>query len=388
LLNNQLNSSLKEQLEEAYSPTLIYDLRRAGTTLAVVYSGENADVYHREAPSEAIHPDLKILLATSGTTGSAKFVKLSDANFIANTRSILDYLPITPTDSCILNLPIHYSYGLSVLLTNIAAGGKVICSNETVLIRNFWDQFKRYACNSLAGVPYTYEMLVRAGFLKMDDLNLRYMTQAGGKISDKTLATFAAHCENKEIDFFVMYGQTEATARMAYLPPADLKQKPGSIGKAILDGSFQLDSDTSELLYAGPNVGNGYAERRADLTTCAPLALLHTGDLARMDAEGYYYIKGRMKRFVKLFGNRINLDELEQDLRKTFDCNLGCSGAEDKLLLVFSDNASLVAKEVQSYLSGKYQIHPSVIRYLHLDPLPLTASHKLNYQYISETYGR
>ncbi|HEV7231961.1 MAG TPA: AMP-binding protein [Bacteroidia bacterium] len=388
LLNAGLASTLKTNLEEIYKPEYILDKAREQEPGKMLLSESGLSFWETGNKSSPLHPSLKILLTTSGTTGSQKLVKLSDANFIANTRSILDFLPVAHTDSCILNLPIHYSYGLSVLLTNIAKGGNIVCTNETVLMRSFWDLFRARACNSLNGVPYTYEMILRAGFEKMEGLNMKYLTQAGGKLGEKALQAMTSWSLRNKTPFYVMYGQTEATARMSFLPPELLAEKPGSIGKPISGGAFEIEEDSRELVYTGPNVGAGYSESREDLREFLPQSRLHTGDQARRDEENYFYITGRLKRFIKLFGNRINLDDLEQELRGKFECMVGCSGYEDKHLLVFSDQSTLLGKEVQDYIFGKFQVHPSVVKYLHLDSIPLTASHKINYRLINETYGR
>ena len=382
LLNKELNPKLKEELEAVYSPDFIYDPKRENIGgYSVLFSEDQHLLFQCTfVKKRNIHPDLKILLSTSGTTGSPKFVKLTENNFISNTSSILDYLPIEKIDSCILNLPVCYSYGLSVLLTNIAAGGKIVCTNETVLSRNFWNIFKENNCNSIAGVPYTYEMLVRAGFTKMEGLNIKYMTQAGGKLNEKTLKLFADHAVQQHVRFYVMYGQTEATARMSFLPAEKLQQKIGSIGTPIKNGSFSIDTDTKELIYKGPNIGGGYATNVEDMETCVPQEELHTGDLAEKDDEGYYYISGRIKRFVKLFGNRVSLDEIENDLKKQFDCYIGCCGLNDKTLLIFSDNRTINEVELKNYVSEKYQIHISVIKYIFVQTLPFTSNHKVNYQ--------
>ncbi len=388
LLGNGLQEDLKKQLESIYLPDYIFDnARNAIPGSTIVYEQNTFKLFYTKKSVRPLHEDLKILLSTSGTTGSPKFVKLSDSNFINNTESIIDYLPIDHFDNTILNLPIHYSYGLSVLLTNIVRGGKIICSNDTVLSRSFWNVFKEYAINNLAGVPYTYEMLIRLGFLKMTDLQLKYMTQAGGKLEEQTLLLFAEYTRQQGAQFYVMYGQTEATARMSYLPPDKLSDKTTSIGLPIKNGKFSIDPSNKELMYTGPNVGSGYAQSVEDLEHCSPLAKLHTGDLAEVDIDGFYYITGRLKRFIKLFGNRISLDEIEQYLTKEYNGFIGCCGIQDKTLLIFSDKAEVMSDQVRNYVSDKYKTHISAIKYVYLAVIPLTQNHKVNYQAVIRTYG-
>lgn len=389
LLGTSLNITLKQKLEEIYKPSYIFDYNRSDITsgFPLIYDEGQLKGYKLNDGEYAIHPDIKILLSTSGTTGSPKFVKITDFNLISNTTSILDYLPISALDTCALNLPVNYSYGLSVLLTNIARGGRIVCTNESVLSQDFWALFEKYKCTSISGVPYTYEMLYRIGFTKNKYDSIRYMTQAGGKLSETLIKAFVEYAIPKNIQFYIMYGQTEATARMSYLPPDVLMQKIGSIGKPIKGGKFMLEPGSNELIYAGPNVGCGYAYGMEDLKECTCQENLHTGDIAKVDEEGYYYITGRMKRFVKLFGNRINLDELESDLKEYCGHFMGCTGMEDKKLLVFSDNESLNPESVRNYISTKYQIHISVIKYVFTKSIPLTSNQKVNYQEIISSNG-
>ena len=193
-----------------------------------------------------LHADLKVLLSTSGTTGTPKLVKLSEANLRANAQSILAYLPIKQDDVTPLNLSICYSYGLSVLTSNSLAGGTIVCTNKDILSKDFWADFEKLGYTTLAGVPYIYEMLNRIGFLKKNYPQLRYMTQAGGKLSSKLAEVFSTHLKSQNKDFFIMYGQTEATARMSYLHPSYIESKIDSIGKAIPNGTFSIDKETNE----------------------------------------------------------------------------------------------------------------------------------------------
>ncbi len=251
-------------------------------------------------PDYLIHADIKLLLSTSGTTGSPKFVKLSEENLIQNAHSILEFLPIKEDDVTPLNVPIIFVYGLSIFTTNAIKAGKIICTNRDVLQKEFWDDFVKYQFSSIGGVPYVYEMLNRIGFFKKDYPSLRYMTQTGGILNQTLANVIAEYVAPKGQQFFVMYGQTEAAGRMAYLSPDDLQSKTTSIGRPIKNGSFQIDQSTRELLYSGPNVFGGYATRAADLTTYFSEDVLYTGDIAEKDEEGYYYIIGRINSSIIL----------------------------------------------------------------------------------------
>lgn len=378
LLSPKLHTEYKQRLEQAYTPYYIYDVTR--TVIPDFDLQDDMLFCSKHVIRNVIHPDIKVLLSTSGTTGSPKFVKLSDDNLVQNALSILDYLPVNSKDIAPLNLPVFYSYGLSVFTTNSIGGGQVVCGNRDVVQKEFWEDMERYGYTSVAGVPYVYEMLHRIGFHRREYPSLRYMTQAGGKLSDTLIQSFGSYLADRGKQFFVMYGQTEATARMAYMPPHDLLQKAGAIGRPIKGGQFSLAPDTNELLYTGPNVFGGYATTAADLASFERLPVLHTGDVAVCDADGYYYITGRLKRFVKLFGTRINLDEVEAILKQeTAGETFACIGIEDKQLMVFHRQATLDDGTIRSLLARKLGLHPTAFKVQKVDDFPLTPNGKLDY---------
>lgn len=385
LLNNKLNENLKKNLEQVYSPSFIYDQERI---LIESYSTYETNLFYKSGITSTLHPELKILLSTSGTTGSPKFVKLSENNLIENAVSILDYLPVKPTDSTPLNLPVYYSYGLSVLTSNAIAGGKIICSNKDILQKEFWQDMEKFGYTSLSGVPYFYEILNRMGFTKQQYPTLRYLTQAGGKLNEKMLDIFSEYSTQNAIDFYVMYGQTEATARMSYLAPTLLNSKKGSIGKPIKNGQFNIISETGELVYEGPNVFGGYAEKVEDLATFETTKKLHTGDIAEIDSDGYYYIKGRLKRIAKIFGNRVNLDEIEQLLKNNFQQNqFACAGLNDQFLVIGITGSNKNENEIRQFISDTLKIHPTVIKTAFFSELPLTANGKPDYAKLAELFS-
>lgn len=383
LLSPKLNIDYKQRLEQVYTPYYIYDATRS--EISDFDLQDNMLFRNKQEIRNVIHPDIKLLLSTSGTTGSPKFVKLSEDNLVQNALSILDYLPVNSSDITPLNLPVFYSYGLSVFTTNSIAGGQIVCGNRDVVQKEFWEDMERYGYTSVAGVPYVYEMLHRIGFCRKEYPSLRYMTQAGGKLNGSLIQSFAEYLTDRNKQFFVMYGQTEATARMAYMPPYDLLKKAGSIGVPIKGGQFTIAPDTNELLYSGPNVYGGYAASAADLATFDRLPVLYTGDVARRDAGGYYYITGRLKRFVKLFGTRINLDEVETILKQEMQGEtFACIGIEDKHLMVFHRQAALDDNNIRSLLAKKLGLHPTAFKVQKIETFPLTPNGKLDYRAMQE----
>ncbi|MEV1147643.1 AMP-binding protein, partial [Micromonospora sp. NPDC049799] len=269
-------------------------------------------VQRRAASAHDLHQDLALLLSTSGSTGSPKLVRLSHANLQANAESIAGYLGIRDTDRAATTLPLHYCYGLSVVNSHLARGAALVLTDLSVADGCFWELFRATRATTFAGVPYTFDLLDRVGFAGMDLPHLRYVTQAGGRLAPERVVRYAELGRRAGWDLFVMYGQTEATARMAYLPPDLALDRPTAIGVPVPGGAFRLapvadhaDPAVGELVYAGPNVMLGYAESPADLALGRTIDELHTGDLARRGADGLWEIVGRRSRFAKILGLRI-----------------------------------------------------------------------------------
>jgi long-chain acyl-CoA synthetase len=389
LLSPRLNPSFKSSLETLYRPSLIFDpsrqeiidyIRKPVTAGLQIFQNTNIRPVN-------LHPTLKLMLSTSGTTGSPKFVKLSSDNLLQNALSIIDYLPIFSEDVVPLNLPVYYSYGLSILTTNCIQGGKIICTNKDILNKDFWSEFGHYGFTSLAGVPYVYEVLYRIGFTKKKYLSLRYLTQAGGQLNTGLINVFCEYARNNSILFYVMYGQTEATARMSFLDPQYLETKAGSIGKPIRGGRFHLDEHIGELCYQGPNVFGGYASGPDDLSSYSSNRELRTGDIASVDEDGFYYITGRTKRFVKIIGSRINLDEVETMLKNHFHGkSFYALGLHDQYILVVTCERDFDHEIIVQFISGKLGLHRSFIKTRVLENIPLTENGKVNYTMIQQQH--
>lgn len=387
LLPGSLRPQLKASLESRYRPHYIIDAARVDIPgYSRVPSGIGRLFCASQAEQYRVHPSIKVLLSTSGTTGSPKFVKLSEDNLLSNARAIAGYLPLNANDVVPLNLPIHYSYGLSVLTSNAIGGGGIASIPHDMLRPDFWKIFTELGCSSIAGVPYVYEMLKRIGFLEKKYPSLRYLTQAGGRLKDSLIDEYSQYAAANGLSFFVMYGATEATARMSYLEPAEIPSRRGSIGKAIPGGEFSIDVDMGELLYSGPNVFGGYAESCADLQHFESPAWLRTGDLAFCDDDGFYFIKGRIKRIVKLFGNRVNLDDVEIFASESSGCEIRCTGYEDRHLVVWHSSDGLDETAIRRGLQQEYALNPSVIRFMRTDSFPSTASGKVDYMALTEMY--
>ncbi|MHA7239526.1 AMP-binding protein [Arthrobacter sp. TMS1-12-1] len=297
-----------ESLVAAYEPDVLM-----GTA-----DGSLHVVERRPGTLHDLHPDLALLVSTSGSTGSPKLVRLSRANLEENARSIAEYLGIGPDDRAATTLPFSYCYGLSVINSHLAQGAGLVLTDLSVVDPCFWDVFRERGATSFAAVPYSFDLLDRVGFADMDLPNLRYVTQAGGRLAPEKVRSWAETGQRRGWDLFVMYGATEATARMAYLPPDLAAENPGTIGVPIPGGSFRIDPveglPHGELVYTGPNVMLGYAERPEDFALGREVHELRTGDLARRHPDGLYEVVGRRSRFVKIAGLRVDLGQVERIL--------------------------------------------------------------------------
>lgn len=340
-------------------------------------------------PAPALHPELRLLLSTSGSTGSPKLVRLSAANLDANAAAIASYLGLREDDVALTTLPLDYCYGLSVLHSHLTAGASLVLDDRSVTEPALWADAREHGVTSFAGVPYTFDLLGSAGWPELP--SLRQVTQAGGRMAPERVRTLAAQGEAEGWELVVMYGQTEATARMAYLPPHLATTHPHAVGVAIPGGSFRLDPVTGaepgvgELVYAGPNVMMGYAESPADLARDAGVAELRTGDLARISPDGLVEIVGRRSRFAKLFGQRIDLDRV-QTLLGLGGHEAGCAEAADAQQLVVAvpgEPDPLVLAEVAASVAADTGLPAHAIRVVPVVDLPRLPNGKLDQQAVA-----
>lgn len=391
LLAADTDKELLSNLLELYRPDYVW--RPAGTSSPVAYEYKGYQLAFQNVSREhSLYPGLALLLSTSGSTGSPKLVRLTAGNVDANASSIAEYLKLTSSERPITVLPMHYSFGLSIINSHLRVGGTLLLTGDSIITRHFWDFFKSQKATSFSGVPYTYEVLRRLKFFDMDLPSLKTMTQAGGKLTPKFAQEFAEFSHRKGFDFVVMYGQTEATARISYLPPKENLTKYHSIGIAIPQGELRLIDEQGksittpnvdgELVYRGPNVMLGYAEREADLATGDELqGELKTGDIARFDEDGYFYITGRMKRFVKIFGNRVNLDEIEHYL-KSLGYSSICGGRDDLLCVATTDPGK--ALEIANIIITKYGFHHTAVKAIEVREILKSSSGKIQYEKMFE----
>lgn len=394
MLREEMGAGQLAHLMEAYTPRYVWakaefcdEMADALGTCKAVFENRGYRLLATEAEPVDIHPDTALLLTTSGSTGTPKFVRLTARNLEANAESIAEYQQITEKDRAITTLPFSYSFGISIVNSHLLSGASIALTEEGILTRGFWDFLREVGATNFGGVPYTYQMLEKLRFGRMELPSLRYIAQAGGRLGAHLQEVFGNICAEKGIQFFVMYGQTEATARMSWLPPERVLDKLGSIGIAIPGGTFEIrdvndqpiegPNVAGELVYHGDNVSLGYATCVAELANPDERhGVLHTGDVAKRDEDGYYYIVGRMKRFLKMFGNRVNLDELENIFTQR-GYELACVGEDDHMVIFTTKDDQ---EELRQAIAEETKLYPKAFEVRKIDEIPHTSSGKVDYQ--------
>ena len=399
MVNSHLDEALLERLLETYRPEYLWapaDREEQFPGMEKVYEARGYLLLKTNfGPGYPMHDDLALLITTSGSTGSPKLVRQSYENILDNARSIAEYLKLDETERPITTLPMNYVYGLSIINSHFLTGGTVLLTDKTLMNREFWNFLREQEATSFGGVPYTYEMLDKLRFFRMNLPSLRTVTQAGGKITPELHEKFAAWAAETGRNFVVMYGAAEATSRMGYLPPEKAVEKKGSMGIPIPGGKFTLiDAEgkeitapftTGELVYEGRNVTLGYAERGEDLIRGDERhGRLETGDMAQFDDDGYYYIVGRKKRFLKIYGNRVNLDEIDRMVKTEFGIEAASAGKDDHLYLFVTDPA--MAEPVREFVIGKTKLNPAAFKAVTLDEIPKNDAGKTLYSELAKYY--
>lgn len=400
MVNSHLDEVLLENLLKTYSPQFLWVPKDQKQQFSGMTTEHEAYGYvllkTGYGTTYPLYEELGLLITTSGSTGSPKLVRQSYANVLDNARSIAEYLKLDDKERPITTLPMNYVYGLSIINSHFLVGATLLLTDKTLMQKEFWSFFKEAEASSFGGVPYTYEMLDKLRFYHMKLPSLRTMTQAGGKITPDLHEKFASYAAEQGRNFVVMYGAAEATSRMGYLPPEKAVEKKGSMGIPIPGGKFTLiDADgqeitdpltTGELVYEGKNVTLGYAKRGEDLIKGDERnGRLETGDMAQFDADGFYYIVGRKKRFLKIYGNRVNLDEIDRLIKVEFGIEVASTGVDDHMYIFVTDEK--VAGAVRDFVISKTKLNPVSFKVLVIDEIPKNDSGKTLYKELTKYYA-
>ncbi len=404
LLNENIELNLLERYIKKYKPACIW-MKKSITCAKLKESGGFFPVFEMEGfvllrtmyPRQEINDELALLLTTSGTTGNMKTVRISRENLIANSKSICEYMKIEWSHRAITTLPMNYTFGLSVIHTHLYMGATVLLTERTIVDRRFWQFFRKYSATFLAGVPYTFELLRKFDPDKMNLESLQTMAQAGGSLGEAEWKYFSRYADRHRCQFFVMYGQTEATARISYLSPAKMRLKPGSIGKAVPGGRLYLldergeqirESETEgQIAYQGANVMMGYAESSQDLSLGDIQGdKLLTGDIGYFDSEGYFYITGRLSRFAKICGKRINLDDVEKYILQMSGYSMICVDIKGRMY-VFDREDKMDGEALKEMLCQMYGIGKRDVKVIRISEFPYGSSGKIDYQSLVGGYA-
>ena len=354
ILSAATEEGLYNNLYEKYQPEYLWmPLKKAEEKgFELIFEAWDFCLVKTGNPKAELYEELSLLLPTSGSTGSPKLVRHSYRNIEANADNVRRLFKLDGSEKAMAILPMHYTMGLSVIASHLLAGATLLLSARSLLDKGFWAMLKE--ATSFTGVPYSYDILTKIRFTRMDLPNLKVITQGGGKLTEAMWNTLAQYAKDNDKQFIATYGQSECTARMAYLPAEMALDKVCSIGIAEPGGQLSLIGDDGketfegeaqgEMVYRGENVTLGYATCREDLRKGDENnGIMHTGDLARRDADGCYYIVGRLKRFLKIFGLRIGLDEVEQMVKAEYKTDCYCKGNDEKLIVLVTD-AGLIEK--------------------------------------------
>jgi acyl-CoA synthetase (AMP-forming)/AMP-acid ligase II len=399
LIDPALPEHLMTGLLESYQPELILgahgsleklsDLASDRASASSMQSrGGDLEWIARETASSfpPIDPALQLLLSTSGTTGSQKYVRLSRDAVVANARQIAEALAIDERSVGIAHLPLHYSYGLSVVTLHLVAGGRLCLVNDSITSQSFWSKIQNVGGSHFPGVPFHYVALARLGAGLVPD-SVKTFTQAGGALDLRVQTKIRDWATQRGGQFFVMYGQTEAAPRMATLQHADHARKAGSVGVALAGGRFSIVDESGAhaptdvvgtVVYEGPNVMQGYAMSRADLGKGDEMnGRLETGDLGRLDAEGFLYLTGRTKRFAKIAGYRLGLDEIEKELFAV--CPVACLDLGEKIAVAHEQESEAALKARVRELADSYKVPSSSFALRRITQIPRASSGKIDY---------
>jgi acyl-CoA synthetase (AMP-forming)/AMP-acid ligase II len=390
MLDAGLPAAARERFLAAYQPDLIAWCADGGLPPPAGYVAADpappaGTLWRRESPAPGEpHPDLALVLSTSGTTGNPKTVRLSYRNVAANAAAVAASLDLTAADRAATALPLHFGYGLSVVTSHLIAGGSSAVIAEPPTGRAFWRRFVATGCTGFPGVAPTYELLARM----LPDLDrvpkLRLMTSSGSRLRDERVLRYADWLDRRGGRLFMMYGQTESTSRMTCLHPRHLPGRVGSVGTAIPGGTLVIsageplpDGRSGEIVYSGPNVMLGYAGGRADLALGDVTGgVLPTGDLGYLDGE-FLYLTGRRKRIAKVLGLRISLDDVE----RLFE-DAGVTAAVDggDRVLLFTDGPTDRLESARAPVAAELGIPASLVAIRRVAQLPRTPNGKLDYR--------
>lgn len=343
-----------------------------------------------------VHDKLQFLMTTSSSTGSPKLVRYKKGNLEANAKNVAIAFGWSEKERPVCDLGMQYTMGLNVINTHLYVGATVLLTTYNLLSGEFWDYIRSQRATNFTGVPFSYDIFYRLRFEQMDLPDLTTLSEGGGKLTDNRFVQLAEYAQRTGKRFIASFGTTETSARMACLPAELALTKTGSIGRAIPGGElFLIDSDETvlsdpvaegEMCYKGPNVTMGYAVRKEDLLKDDEFnGVYHTGDLARRDKDGCYFVTGRLSRFLKLLSYRVSLDQSEQLIQQEFGIECACSGTDQRMNVYITDESKKTA--VLEFIAAKTKLYKSLFKVFEVDELLRNDSGKIRYKDMDAKYA-
>lgn len=391
LLSRNIDKQLLDNMIMIYQPEFIWapDSMVSQFCYKPVYSNYGYTLIETNQECHELYDGLALLMTTSGSTGSPKVVRHSYNNVESIAKNVAKVFEMDEKESGMISLPIHFTQGLNVATSHLYGGSVILLPTATIMQKRFWEFLKNRGATSITAVPYTIELLNKLRFFEMDLPCLKTLNQGGGRLTDELFMKCAEYATRTGRRFIPTYGSTETTSRMAYLPPELTMEKCGSIGRAIPEGVLTLVDDDGqeisenevlgEIVYQGPNVMLGYAESGFDLAKGdEQMGVYATGDLAWFDGDGCHFIVGRKKRFLKLFGNRIGLDEVERLIKENFLTECACTGTDNNMIIYVTDNTK--KSEISKFLEQITGINKTAFTVETIGEIPKNDAKKILYE--------
>lgn len=398
MLNAKISDKLLSDLLEIYCPAYIWtpieEEHRFGYQRKFEFYG-----YVLLKTDDKIYPineKLQLCMTTSGSTGSPKLVRYKKGNLEANAKNVAIAFGWTKNERAICDLGMQYTMGLNLINTHLYVGATVLLTTYNLLSSEFWEYIQKERGSNFTGVPFSYDILSRIHFERMDLPDLKTLSQGGGKLTEKRFKQLAEYADRTGKRFIASFGTTETSARMACLSPELAVSKIGSIGRAIPEGElFLVDEEGNiltelvaegELCYKGPNVTMGYAVCKEDLLKGDDFkGEYHTGDLARRDKDGCYYVTGRLSRFLKLLSYRISLDQSERLIQQEFNIECACAGNDHRMNIYITDKTKKA--EVLEFISTQTGLFKNLFKVYVVPEIIRNESGKIKYKDMEIKYA-
>ena len=395
MLDSQLDEELFQRFYDMYSPSYLWipEEKIKDIKGTIMYSELGYCLVKTGLLPYPLNSDLQLLMTTSGSTGSPKLVRYKKGNLEANARNVAEAFGWSEKERPVCDLGIQYTMGLNVVNTHLYVGATLLLTTSNLMSSDFWDFVKMEKATNFTGVPFSYEILSRLRFTQMEFPDLTTLAQGGGKLTDKRFHEYAVYAKENNKRFIATFGTTETAARMSILSSEEAERKTGSIGKAIPEGElFLIDNEgriqtemeaEGELCYKGPNVTMGYAYNKADLDKGDEWkGEFHTGDLAKRDKEGFYYIVGRKSRFLKLLSYRISLDQCENMIREQFEIDCACTGNDQQMkIYITEDNYK---EKIIEFICSKTNLYRTLFKVRKVNFIERTSSGKIKYDKLKD----